>query len=171
MSGNCLPCDPPPPPPGPDCCEWETVAEVPQSLVGVLSMTAIPSATCACEDEIEVQFDLLEGSVPPEWHQVGTVNCAPSSGTGSDDASTLLGLEGMRISCGGGSGSGSGTGTGGAYSFFLQPPGCAEDQQVVQASSASCSPLTAVFDCEIEACCGAYTGPPLSLIMHLEVMG
>ena len=166
---NCGDCPPPPPPPT-DCCGLNSVTG-PTSLVGIATFSG-SGAACQCPDELAVVFELVVESDPPEWIQVGVAECQnPGSGAGSDDASVLQPILGLRITCGGETtATNTGTGTGASGRFFLTGPGCAPNEIGVESSLAVCDPLYMEFNVEIESCCDAYNqSEPLVLVMHLEV--
>lgn len=165
---NCGDCPPPPPPPS-DCCGL-TYLNAPEELVGLVTISASSDAACVCPDQMQVLLRLVPLSEPVEWAQDpdDIVYCpTPGNPAGSDDASTFLGIQGLRVTCGGAeTGDGSGThSTPGR--FFLRGGGCPSEASV-ETSSANCDPIFLEFDIDATACCGAYSGPAISLSMHLE---
>jgi hypothetical protein len=161
--GECPPCPPPPPPDPYECCEF-TADTVPQSLTGLLTVTSVIDG-CNCSEKT-VTFDLVQGSNPPEWTQVGNVQCEQATGT---SVSMDL-LSGMSITCGGATGTAQGTGTG--IPFYLTPPSCIPDTNI-ESDSGQCEPFMAGWDAvNIRGCCGPVLDQDVSdepVYMSLEV--
>lgn len=145
---DCLPCPPPDPPDPLDCCGMNTET-APQTLVGTVSVSSIIDG-CSCPETV-ITFELNSANNPPEWNQVGSINCPDSTGT----SVTLDLLSGMVIRCSDGTGTSPGisTGTGKAF-FFLTPPQCVS-QSDIPSNIGQCDPVMATWEnINIRGCCG-----------------
>jgi hypothetical protein len=164
---NCgAPCPPPPPPFDAACCDWNSI-QIPETLVGILTLDSDDS-NCVCSAAVTFELDpnpLVEGS-PPVWEMTGNV-CSGSTGTGTS-GNALLGVGSLAITCGGQTGTGTGTGTGGLQnSFSLDSP----TTPFLEGAVGSCDPLVITWE-DIPtglAHCDGGTLPPSYVRLSLEV--
>ena len=162
--GECQPCDPPPPGDPTECCDLGE-DDVPETLTGTMSISSAVDG-CNCSSK-SISFVYQEGTDPPEWHQVGVIDCEDSTGT----SVSLSDISGMVITCSGeASGTGTGTGTGVSGDFFLTPPGCLGGE-AFQSDSGQCEPLGMSWsNIDIQGCCGPILDPDaVDLPVYLSV--